>query len=168
MSFSGFTTLGISIISACKISVCCRSTGESRPAARTVECEMGCFAFALRHSVWAPCPLLLSDQWLSLLFTGVFSFSHWLTDIGLSSRVSRHPWLFISIVLAMGSVGFLWMVPRVDHMATRVIPTVLTARWGLGFVHFLYSRWVWSISDPKIRATIGRGIFTADTVHCGV
>jgi hypothetical protein len=109
-------------------------------------------------------PLLLFDQRLSLLLTGVFSFSHWLTDIGLSSRVSRHPWLFISIVLAMGSVGFLWMVPRVDHMATRVIPTVLTARWGLGFVHFLYSRWVWSISDPKIRATIGREIFSADTV----
>jgi hypothetical protein len=113
-------------------------------------------------------PLLLSDRSLSLLLTGVFSFSHWLTDIGLSSRVSRHPWLFITAVLAMGSVGFLWMVPRVDHMATRVIPAVLTARWGLGFVHFLYSRWVWNISDPKVRATIGRGIFSADAVHCGV
>jgi hypothetical protein len=113
-------------------------------------------------------PLLLSDRSLSLLFTGVFSFSHWLTDIGLSSRVSRHPWLFTMMVLAMGSVGFLWMVPRVDHMASRVIPTVLTARWGLGFVHFLYSRWVWNISDPKVRATIAKGIFSAEAVHCGV
>jgi hypothetical protein len=34
----------------------------------------------------------------------------------------------------------LWMVPEIDHMATRIIPTVLTACWGLGFVHFLYSR----------------------------
>jgi hypothetical protein len=113
-------------------------------------------------------PLLSSDQSLGLLFTGVFSFSHWLTDIGLSSRVSRHPWLFITMVLAMGSVGFLWMVPRADHMATRLIPTVLTARWGLGFVHFLYSRWVWKISDPKVRATAGTDIFSADAARCDV
>jgi hypothetical protein len=31
---------------------------------------------------------------------------------------------------------------------------------GLGFMHFLCSRWVWSISDPKVRETIGIDIFS--------
>jgi hypothetical protein len=34
-------------------------------------------------------------------------------------------------------------------------------RIGLGFVHFLYDRWVYKLSDPQVRAIIGRDIFRA-------
>jgi hypothetical protein len=110
-------------------------------------------------------PLLAPDRWVFLLFTGVFSFSHWLTDIGLSSRVARYPWFFIVAVLVMGSVGFVWMIPRTDHMAIRLIPTVITARWGLGFVHFLYSRWVWRLSDARVLEAIGPDLFLGGQVR---
>lgn len=32
-------------------------------------------------------------------------------------------------------------------------------RLGLGFVHFLYDRWIYKLSNPQVRATIGRDIF---------
>ena len=40
----------------------------------------------------------------------------------------------------------------------RVIPVIICARMGLGFVHFLYDRWVWKLRDPLVRATIGRDL----------
>jgi hypothetical protein len=107
-------------------------------------------------------PLLLSDQWLSLLFTGVFSFTYWAVESGVSASLAIHQHSArdgISRVFVDGIEGRPYGDPGNPN---------LTARWGLGFVHFLYSRWVWNISDPKIRATIGRGIFSADAVHRGV
>jgi hypothetical protein len=38
------------------------------------------------------------------------------------------------------------------------IPAV-SLRLGLGFVHFLYDRWLWQFSDPRVRATIGADLF---------
>jgi hypothetical protein len=93
----------------------------------------------------------------------VLDFNHWLFDIGLSSRVSRHWWLFIAAVATFGCIGFLWMVPFPDHIATLFIPWitpwVIKARWGVGIVHFIYSWWVWKLSNPQIRAAIGKELF---------
>jgi hypothetical protein len=101
-------------------------------------------------------PVILHDNIsMFLLFTGVFSFNHWLTDIGLCSRVSRRHWLFIGAMLALGTVGFVWLIPRTDHIATWYIPPIIIGRWGLGFVHFLYSRWLWKLSDPRMREIVG-------------
>ena len=33
------------------------------------------------------------------------------------------------------------------------------ARVGLDFVHILQDRWIWKLSDPRMRATIGRDLF---------
>ena len=89
-------------------------------------------------------PIIFRDNTMVfLLMTGVFSFNHWLTDLGLCSRVSRYHWLFLAGVLGLGCVGFVWLIPRADHIATRWIPWLITGRWGIGFVHFLYSRWIW-------------------------
>jgi hypothetical protein len=104
-------------------------------------------------------PYFLREKLTFLLLAQGLSFNHWLVDIGLSSRVARHPWVFIGSLLALGSAGFLWLVPRADHIATKPIMAVIAARWGLGFVHFLYSRWVWRLNDPAVRATIGRDLF---------
>jgi hypothetical protein len=103
-------------------------------------------------------PMLAGSQSLALLCVGVFSFNHWLVAIGLSSRVSRHTWVFIAAMLVVGAVGFVWMIPTSNGPMIRVIPVIICARMGLGFVHFLYDRWVWKLSDPLVRATIGRDL----------
>jgi hypothetical protein len=103
-------------------------------------------------------PMLAWSQSLALLCVGVFSFNHWLVAIGLSSRVSRHTWGFIAAILVAGTVGFVWMIPTSNGPMIRVIPIIICARMGLGFVHFLYDRWVWKLSDPLVRATIGRDL----------
>jgi hypothetical protein len=107
----------------------------------------------------AALPKLMNEQWMFFLTMGIFSVNHWVVDIGLSSRVSKHAWLFAGGVLLAGAVGFLWMIPTPHGMLIRVIPVVICARLGLGFVHFLYSRWVWKLGDPQVRATIGRDLF---------
>ncbi len=94
-------------------------------------------------------------KWVALV---ALDFNHWLTDIALSSRVSRCWWLFLAGVLALGCVGFAFKVPRIDHVATLNIQWVLKARLGAGFVHFLYSRWLWQLSNSQIRAVIGPAI----------
>ncbi len=93
--------------------------------------------------------------WWKWLFLFAIDFNHWLVDIGLSARVSRHWWLFLAAVLALGCIGFTFMVPRVTHTAILNIEWVLKARLGAGFVHFIYSRWVWKLSDPQIRTAVG-------------
>lgn len=106
-------------------------------------------------------PALTGERWVFLLMMGIFSVNHWVVDIGLSARVVSRGWLFAGMLLLMGAVGFVWMVPTSSGMMIRVIPIVICARLGLGFVHFLYSRWVWKLSDPEVRATIGADLFRA-------
>ena len=103
-------------------------------------------------------PRPVHEQWVGFLSFGAISVNHWIVDIGVSSRVSNQRWLFIAGVLLAGMVGFLWMVPTSNGMMIQVIPIILGARLGVGFVHFLYSRWVWNFSDPAVSATIGRSV----------
>jgi hypothetical protein len=93
--------------------------------------------------------------WFALI---VFDFNHWLVDIGLSSRVSQRWCLFLAAVAALGCIGFAWKVPRIDHIDTWFVPWIIKLRWGIGIAHFLYSRWVWKLSDPQVRATISRDL----------
>jgi hypothetical protein len=103
-------------------------------------------------------PLLHVDWWRWVALFAL-DFNHWLVDIGLSSWVSRCWWLFLGGIAAIGCIGFTFKVARVDHVATLAIPWVLKARLGAGIMHFLYSRWVWKLSDPQVRETIGRDLF---------
>jgi hypothetical protein len=45
--------------------------------------------------------------------------------------------------------------------------TAVGFRLGLGFVHFLYDRWLYKLSDPPVRATIGRDIFCVGAAQSG-
>jgi hypothetical protein len=112
-------------------------------------------------AIMAGMPLLIHAGWWRWVVLVAIDFNHWLVDIGLSSRVSLVWWLFLPAIIGLGCVGFLWKVPRADHIATMMIPWVLQARWGVGIAHFLYSRWIWRLSDPQVRATIGR-----DLIYC--
>ena len=101
---------------------------------------------------------IIHSLWVMLLITGLVSVNHWVVDIGLSSRVAKRGWVFIVGVLSAGLVGFLWIIPTPNGMMIRMIPLLVCARIGLGFVHFLYSRWVWQLSNPLVRATIGHSL----------
>ena len=103
-------------------------------------------------------PTLAGSQSLALLCVGVFSFNHWLVAIGLSSRVSRHTWVFVTAMFVAGGVGFVWLIPTSNGLMIRVIPVIICARMGLDFVHFLYDRCVWKLGDPMVGATIGRDL----------
>jgi hypothetical protein len=132
-----------------------------------------CRIFGARVSKWlcvggtaavmAGGPWLIHAGWVKWFMLVAIDFNHWLVDIGLSSRVSRYWWLFLPAVVALGCTGLLWKVPRSDHIATMFVPWIIKARWGIGIAHFLYSRWRWTLSDPKVRATIGGDIFCHNT-----
>lgn len=109
-------------------------------------------------------PMLLSFVWhprwpwlFALAAAG--SFNHWVVDIGLSGRVSRHVWLFVGGVLAAGLIGLVWYEPTARGFHRRS-DGLLQIAMALGFVHFLYSRWVWKMGDPQVRATIGANLMT--------
>jgi hypothetical protein len=103
--------------------------------------------------------LLIHAEWWRWVSLVAIDFNHWLFDIGLSSRVSRCWWLFVAVVAVAGCIGFAWKIPRSDHIATMFVPWIIQARWGVGIAHFLYSRWIWKLSDPQVRATIGKDLF---------
>jgi len=73
-------------------------------------------------------------------------------------------------VLLLGGIGFVWSAPAwvwrawgysipaqaPDYaLISHVVPAVLSLRFGLSFVHFLYDRHIWKMGDPDIRAIIG-------------
>ena len=104
--------------------------------------------------------------WQPIIGVAVYSLNHWLVAIGLSShvysarrlRARAGGWLFALAMLMAGAIGFLWLIPTPNGTLLRVIPIVVSTRLGLGFVHFLYDRWVWKMTDPRVRATIGRDL----------
>jgi hypothetical protein len=105
--------------------------------------------------------------WQPIIGVAVYSLNHWLVAIGLSShvysarcfRLRAAGWLFTLAMLFTGAIGFLWLIPTPNGTLLRVVPIVVSARLGFGFVHFLYDRWVWKMGDPRVRATIGRDLF---------
>jgi hypothetical protein len=100
-----------------------------------------------------------------LLVPGMVEFNHWITELGLCGRVSRHAFVLIASLLAFGALNLLWMVPTSQGMLMWVIPELLGAQIGLGFWHFLQDRWIWKLSDPQVRATIRRDLFSPPKVR---
>jgi hypothetical protein len=101
-------------------------------------------------------PLITHNMAVSMMCTGIFSFNHWLVDIGLSSRVARWHWAFIAFVLAIGAA---WLLARQGPLSTRLVPQIVVIRYGIGMIHFSYSASIWKFSDPRVRTAIGRDLF---------
>jgi hypothetical protein len=102
---------------------------------------------------------LLHLSWSWLLVIGfAMSANHWIVDIGLSWKAARWQWLFLVGILLVGLVGFVWYEPTAYGFHRRS-DQLLQVAMAVGFVHFLYSRWVWKLSDPMVRETIGASLF---------
>jgi hypothetical protein len=85
---------------------------------------------------------------------GIISMNHWLTAIGLASHVKRQAVLFPILLVFLGTAVFCLLFVRGWRIPTHVAATAIGFRLGLSNVHFLYDRWVWKLSDPRVRATI--------------
>jgi hypothetical protein len=95
----------------------------------------------------------------------IISMNHWLVAIGLTSHVygvhrGVSPLPFALALAAMG--GIVYCLLFVDLRTGLLHFTALAAglRLSSGFVHFLYDRWIWRLSDPRMRAIIGGDIFS--------
>ena len=106
-------------------------------------------------------------RWAALSVTYLFAFSHWVTDLSLSSFVSSHWWLFLAAALGLGCLGFSLNVPRIDHVETYAIFWLIKTRLALGMAHFIYSSRIWKFSDPQVRAAIGRDLFSPRLASTG-
>jgi hypothetical protein len=90
---------------------------------------------------------------------GFLSVNHSTAAIGISSHVmanqhGRSPWLFAALLLVAGAV-VLSLMFYASGLTMGITMAVMALRLGLGFVHFLYDRWVYKFSDPAVRASIG-------------
>ena len=131
---------------------------------------MQCLGFAVACAASGSPPILfpVCDRrvWLHL---------DWLVAIGLSSHVharDRSAVVFSAALIGFGTIVFALLfiaLPFCGLYSTSgpaplpwwvraTIPAV-SLRLGLGFVHFLYDRWLWKLSDPMVRAMIGKDLF---------
>jgi hypothetical protein len=89
----------------------------------------------------------------------IISVNHWLTAIGLAGHARGRSVWFPMIVIVLGMLLFGALFIRGWQIPTEVAGAAVGFRLALGIVHFLYDRWVWKLSDPLVRATIGQDLF---------
>jgi len=58
-----------------------------------------------------------------------------------------------------------WLVPQLDVMVFRSADNLgmvmlIGLATSVSFAHFVVSRSLWKLSDPQVRATIGKDLFT--------
>ena len=100
-------------------------------------------------------PFVFPNYYFNMLLWSVFTLTHGLTDIGLSSRVARWHWGFVGLVLM---ISISWFLLRNGPLSVRVVPHIIDVRNGIVLMHFIYSARIWKLSDPLVRAAIGRDL----------
>jgi hypothetical protein len=100
---------------------------------------------------------------VTLFLLGLVTVNHWFAAIGLAAHVhaqyiGRSPLWFIVAVLAVGA-GLVWAFYAAMLSSVHMAMMALCLRGALGIWHFLQDRWIWKLSDPRVRATIGRNLF---------
>jgi hypothetical protein len=119
--------------------------------------------------------------WAGLWGLAILALNHWLVAIGLASHVHANharcsSWLFALALMAAGLAVFCLLFVDVrqlptDGFAPQVLHFTVAAvgfRLGLGFVHFLYDRWIYKFSDPKVSTTIGLALFSRTRASDGL
>jgi hypothetical protein len=126
----------------------------------------GYFNAKIHYGEWPWFPL-----WPSLWALAIITINHYLVSIGIAGHVfSRHQgWLFpmfVATVIVAGTAIFAAFFVDFRAMTLHITAIAVALRIGLGFVHFLYDRWLYKFSDPQVRATIGRDIFSLAPISC--
>jgi hypothetical protein len=97
-----------------------------------------------------------------LFLMGLVTVNHWFAAIGLVAHVharhsGRSPLWFVATVLVVGT-GLVLAFYAALLSSVHAAMMALCLRGALGIWHFLQDRWIWKLSDPRVRATIGRDI----------
>jgi hypothetical protein len=100
-------------------------------------------------------------SWHGLWGFAIVAVNHWLVAIGLSSHIySVHrggsPAMFAAGLIVAGILIFALLFVSLPMLTIKVTMPAIGLRIGLGFVHFLYDRYLYKFSDPVVRATIGK------------
>jgi len=104
---------------------------------------------------------LVPPEYAAFLMLGSISVMHWLVSIGLGQRVIEVRWrLWLPMLLLLGCVGFLWQEATPHSTTIHAIPWIISLRFGLGLVHFMYDGWIWHRDSPAMRA-----IWSTDLEH---
>jgi hypothetical protein len=106
---------------------------------------------------------MVATFWVGPWAFAVVLVNHWLVAIGLASRVhaagNRRAFVFAAVGLIFaGAVLFAALFLRPD-LGMRVAAWAVGFRIGLGFVHFLYDRWIYRFTDPVVMGTVGLALF---------
>jgi hypothetical protein len=117
--------------------------------------------------------------WLGLWGFAIVAMNHWLVAIGLASHVHANrrggsTTIFALGLMAAGMVIFCVLFVKVSTLtvtgfstdALYFTVTAVGCRLGLGFVHFLYDRWIYKLRDPQVRAAIGRDVLCPAPMSC--
>jgi hypothetical protein len=122
---------------------------------------------------------MIMTFWFGLWGFAIIAINHWLVAIGLASHIHANhrggsTRVFSVGLIAAGMVIFCLLFVNIGMLtvtgfSTDTLYFTVTAvgcRLGLGFVHFLYDRWIYKLSDPQVRATIGRDVFCPASMSC--
>jgi hypothetical protein len=96
----------------------------------------------------------------------ISSFNHWLAAIGLTGHIDANrrggsplPAVCAVSILGAGLTVLLFFTP---YLRANFFAALLGFSAALGIVHFLYDRWLYNLSNPAVRATIGADLFQRD------
>jgi hypothetical protein len=110
--------------------------------------------------------------WSGIWGFAIYAINHWLVAIGLSSHVyannrGRSAAVFVTGLIAAGMSVFWLVYGSGVNIQTLLDPQfvvhttiiAISLRYGFAFTHFLYDRWLWQLSNPEVRSTIGGDLF---------
>jgi hypothetical protein len=122
------------------------------------------FQVIISHAV----PEWSRNRTIFLFIFGLIAFNHSLAAIGLCAHVhGRHwgvsPCYFAGAMLLLGFVGSFALLFGLRH-SLFVATFAVALRASLGIWHFLQDRWIWRMSDPQVRAAIGKELFGARAI----
>jgi hypothetical protein len=115
--------------------------------------------------------------WSGLWGFALIALNHWLVAIGLASHVwanhNKGSSTLIAIgLMAAGMLVFCLLFVDLGALSTVGISTAalhftvttVGLRLGLGFVHFLYDRWIYKFSDKRVRVAIGKDLIESPAI----
>jgi hypothetical protein len=105
---------------------------------------------------------IMASFWSGLWAFAIISINHWLVAIGLASAAhSRWDGRRFALAAAglslVGAILFSVLFLRLD-LTLRLTAWAVGFRIGLGFVHFVYDRWIYKSSAPFVRGAIGKAL----------
>lgn len=119
---------------------------------------------------WCSPRILFAASQMIIMFTAsglwvvvISSFNHWLSAIGLSAHLDgvqrKGSPAFAICGLSMLGIGLTFMLFFTPYLHRNFFPELLGLAAAFGIVHFLYDRWIYKLSNPQVRATIGLNLF---------